>query len=144
MAHPKCTRSVENLVMEQLTCGKGPKLGFEYLPTYKTLHCGRTAGALRARHSHGLCDHLAHFWAPKTVGIRWPFLILIRALSIGYPREGRGYAAIVQIWPPETAWVISPFCLDLSHFPVSRCVDVSQVVYSASQIPLKCKWSTEK
>ena len=44
MAHPKCTRSVENLVMEQQTCGKGPKLGFEYLPTYKTLHCGRTAG----------------------------------------------------------------------------------------------------
>ena len=46
MAHPKCTRSIENLVMEQQTCGKGPKLGLEYLPTYKTLHCGRTAGAL--------------------------------------------------------------------------------------------------
>ena len=25
----------------KLVSGKGPKLGFEYLPTYKTLHCGQ-------------------------------------------------------------------------------------------------------
>ena len=41
MVHPKCTRSVENPIMEQQTCGKGPKLGFECLPTNKTLHCGQ-------------------------------------------------------------------------------------------------------
>ena len=41
-------------VMEQQTCGKRPKLGFEYLPTYQNLHC---VGALQARHS--LWDLLA-------------------------------------------------------------------------------------
>ena len=44
LTHPKCTRSIENPVMEQQTCGKGLKLGFECLPKHKTLHCGRTAG----------------------------------------------------------------------------------------------------
>ena len=46
---------------------KGPKLGFEYLPTYKTLHCVCIACALRARHSpckvqlytgHARCTHV--------------------------------------------------------------------------------------
>ena len=38
---------------------KGPKLGFEYLPTYKTLYCVRTVCALRARHSH--CSYILEF-----------------------------------------------------------------------------------
>ena len=33
---------------------KGPKLGFEYLPTYKTLHCARSACALRVHCVHGI------------------------------------------------------------------------------------------
>ena len=33
---------------------KGPKLGFEYLQTYKTLHCMRTACALRVHCVHGI------------------------------------------------------------------------------------------
>ena len=77
MAHPKCTRSVENLVMEQQTCGKGPKLGFEYLPTYKTLHCGhcgRTAGkafpiwqrSLYARTEVELCQCVHHTYLPHS------------------------------------------------------------------------------
>ena len=60
MAHPKCTRTFENPVVEQQNCGKGPKLGFQYLPTCKTLHCWRTAGALRARHSHSRNDSHTH------------------------------------------------------------------------------------
>ena len=44
-------QEAQNPVMEQQTCEKGPKLGFKGLPTYKTLHCVRTAWALRARHS---------------------------------------------------------------------------------------------
>ena len=58
MAHPKCTRSFENPVMEQQTCGKGRKLGFECLPTYKTLHCGRTAGKAFPRDAHYPIGHM--------------------------------------------------------------------------------------
>ena len=43
MPHPKCLRSQKNPGTEPKTCEKGPKLGFEYLPTSKTLHCVRTA-----------------------------------------------------------------------------------------------------
>ena len=39
MPHPKCLGSQKNLGTEPKTCEKGPKLGFEYLPTSKTLHC---------------------------------------------------------------------------------------------------------
>ena len=41
--HPKCIGSQKTPGMEQKTCGKGPNLGFEYLPAYKTLHCVHTA-----------------------------------------------------------------------------------------------------
>ena len=51
MPHPKCLGSQKNPGTEPKTCEKGPKLGFEYLPTSKTLHCERTACALRAWHS---------------------------------------------------------------------------------------------
>ena len=51
MPHPKCLGSQKNPGTEPKTCEKGPKLGFEYLPTSKTLHCVRTACALRAWHS---------------------------------------------------------------------------------------------
>ena len=51
MPHPKCLGSHKNPSTEPKTCEKGPKLGFEYLPTSKTLHCVRTACALRAWHS---------------------------------------------------------------------------------------------
>ena len=37
--------------MEPKTCQKGPKVGSEYWPTFKTSHCVRTACALRAWHS---------------------------------------------------------------------------------------------
>ena len=43
MPHPKCLGSQKNPGTEPKTCEKGPKLGFEYLPTSKTLHCVRTA-----------------------------------------------------------------------------------------------------
>ena len=43
MPHPKCLGSHKNPGTEPKTCEKGPKLGFEYLPTSKTLHCVRTA-----------------------------------------------------------------------------------------------------
>ena len=48
MPHPKCLGSQKNPGTEPKTCEKEPKLGFEYLPTSKTLHCVRTACALRA------------------------------------------------------------------------------------------------
>ena len=51
MPHPKCLGSQKNPGTEPKTCEKEPKLGFEYLPTSKTLHCVRTACALRAWHS---------------------------------------------------------------------------------------------
>ena len=51
MPHPKCLGSQKNPGTEPKTCEKGPKLGFEYLPTSKTSHCVRTAFALRAWHS---------------------------------------------------------------------------------------------
>ena len=51
MPHPKCLGSQKNPGTEPKTCEKGPKLGFEYLPTSKTSHCVRTACALRAWHS---------------------------------------------------------------------------------------------
>ena len=41
--HPKCLGSQKNPGTEPKTCEKGPKLGFEYLPTSKTSHCVRTA-----------------------------------------------------------------------------------------------------
>ena len=43
MPYPKCLGSHKNLGTEPITCEKGPKLGFEYLPTSKTSHCVRTA-----------------------------------------------------------------------------------------------------
>ena len=43
MPHPKCLGSHKNPGTEPKTCEKGPKLGFEYLPTSKTSHCVRTA-----------------------------------------------------------------------------------------------------
>ena len=43
MPHPKCLGSHKNPGTEPITCEKGPKLGFEYLPTSKTSHCMRTA-----------------------------------------------------------------------------------------------------
>ena len=43
MPHPKCLGSQKNPCTEPKTCEKGPKLGFEYLPTSKTSHCVRTA-----------------------------------------------------------------------------------------------------
>ena len=43
MPHPKCLGSQKNPGAEPKTCEKGPKLGFEYLPTSKTSHCVRTA-----------------------------------------------------------------------------------------------------
>ena len=43
MPHPKCLGSQKNPGTEPKTCEKEPKLGFEYLPTSKTLHCVRTA-----------------------------------------------------------------------------------------------------
>ena len=43
MPHPKCLGSQKNPCTEPKTCEKGPKLGFEYLPTSKTSHCERTA-----------------------------------------------------------------------------------------------------
>ena len=43
MPHPKCLGSQKNPGTEPKTCEKGPKLGFEYLPTSKTSHCLRTA-----------------------------------------------------------------------------------------------------
>ena len=43
MPHPKCLGSQKNPGTEPKTCEKGPKLGLEYLPTSKTLHCVRTA-----------------------------------------------------------------------------------------------------
>ena len=51
MPHPKCLGSQKNPGTEPKTCEKGPKLGFEHLPTSKTSHCVRTACALRAWHS---------------------------------------------------------------------------------------------
>ena len=54
MPHPKCLGSQKNLGTEPKTCEKGPKLGFEYLPTSKTSHCVRTACALRAHCVHGI------------------------------------------------------------------------------------------
>ena len=39
MPHPKCLGSQKNRGTEPKTCEKGPKLGFEYLPTSKTSHC---------------------------------------------------------------------------------------------------------
>ena len=39
MPHPKCLGSHKNPGTEPKTCEKGPKLGFEYLPTSKTSHC---------------------------------------------------------------------------------------------------------
>ena len=38
---------------------KGPKLGFEYLPTYKTLHRVCTACALRAGHCLNTSESLS-------------------------------------------------------------------------------------
>ena len=43
MPNPKCLGSHKNLGTEPKICEKGPKLGFEYLPTSKTSHCVRTA-----------------------------------------------------------------------------------------------------
>ena len=43
MPHPKCLGSQKNPGTEPKTCERGPKLGFEYLPTSKTSHCVRTA-----------------------------------------------------------------------------------------------------
>ena len=39
MPHPKCLGSQKNPGTEPKTCERGPKLGFEYLPTSKTSHC---------------------------------------------------------------------------------------------------------
>ena len=39
MPYPKCLGSQKNPGTEPKTCEKGPKLGFEYLPTSKTSHC---------------------------------------------------------------------------------------------------------
>ena len=47
MPHPKCLGSHKNPGTEPKTCEKGPKLGFEYLPTSKTLHFA-TSKTLRA------------------------------------------------------------------------------------------------
>ena len=57
MPHPKCLGSQKNPGTEPKTCEKEPKLGFEYLPTSKTLHCVRTACALRAHCVHGIPLH---------------------------------------------------------------------------------------
>ena len=54
MPHPKCLGSQKNPGTEPKTCEKGPKLGFEYLPTSKTSHCVRTACTLRAHCVHGI------------------------------------------------------------------------------------------
>ena len=43
MPHPKCLGSQKNPGTEPKTCEKGPKLGFEYLPTSKTSQCMPTA-----------------------------------------------------------------------------------------------------
>ena len=40
---PNAWEAKKNPGTEPKTCEKGPKLGFEYLPTSKTLHCVRTA-----------------------------------------------------------------------------------------------------
>ena len=43
MPHPKCLGSQKNPGTEPKTCEKGPKLGFEDMPTSKTSHCVHTA-----------------------------------------------------------------------------------------------------
>ena len=54
MPHPKCLGSQKNPGTEPKTCEKGPKLGFEYLPTSKTC-------ALRAHCVHGIpCVDFQH------------------------------------------------------------------------------------
>ena len=40
---PNAHEAKKNPGTEPKTCEKGPKLGFEYLPTSKTSHCVRTA-----------------------------------------------------------------------------------------------------
>ena len=61
----------KNPCTEPKTCEKGPKLGFEYLPTSKTSHCVRTACALRAWHSpEGVVaprPHRGNHWHSNTV-----------------------------------------------------------------------------
>ena len=54
MPHPKCLGSQKNPGTEPKTCEKGPKLGFEYLPTSKTLHCVRTACMAFPKNDHSL------------------------------------------------------------------------------------------
>ena len=51
MPHPKCLGSQKNPGTEPKTCEKGPKLGFEYLPTSKNLHCVRTACMAFPKHT---------------------------------------------------------------------------------------------
>ena len=43
MPHPKCLGSQKNSGTEPKTCAKGPKLGFEYLPTSFFFFCIRPA-----------------------------------------------------------------------------------------------------
>ena len=72
MPHPKCLGSQKNPCTEPKTCEKGPKLGFEYLPTSKTLHCERTACALRAWHSlKTSCDCLCKIGELEHPGWFW-------------------------------------------------------------------------
>ena len=40
---PDAEKSFEKHFMEQQTSGKGPKLGFRWLPTHKNVYCVRTA-----------------------------------------------------------------------------------------------------
>ena len=62
MPYPKCLGSQKNPGTEPKTCEKGPKLGFEYLPTSKTSHCVCTACmafpkyTLRTYHSFFPCQ----------------------------------------------------------------------------------------
>ena len=69
---------------------KGQKLGFEYLLTYKTLHCVRTACALRAHCVHGIPLVLDHGWCREVRGqLSWS-LPPTMALFSGFLLAGGG------------------------------------------------------
>ena len=53
MPHPQCIGSQIKPGIEHRTCVKGPKLGSEYLQTYKTLHCVCTACTAFPYYMHG-------------------------------------------------------------------------------------------
>ena len=97
MPHPKCLGSQKNPGTEPKTCERGPKLGFEYLPTSKTSHCVRTAcmafplapGNPPSVGLHVTLRYLGALraWTGGGRGVRWP-----RAMDMGGTKGGRGVA----------------------------------------------------